>query len=197
MMSPRLFAPLASLLVLSLQAEEPKGPPPGHDHAAHGSAQDNAAPPKPENFIVWEAEKTAHLTIVAAYNGANYGMNFNGFAKGGATCTIPEGWTVKVTFRNTSPVPHSAIVVEEGMVKKLQVGDPYFEGASTPNPLVGTTNKEETFTFTASETGDFAIACGFPTHAINGHWIKLIIDATAKAPSLQFGEDAPFLPKAP
>jgi hypothetical protein len=31
-----------------------------------------------------KSPKTARLVVVSAYNAVNYGMNFNGFAKGGA-----------------------------------------------------------------------------------------------------------------
>ncbi len=47
-----------------------------------------------------------------------------------------------------------------------------------------------TFTFTAGEAGDYAFACGFPSHAAGGHWVGLKVDTEAKAPTLQLG-DAP------
>jgi hypothetical protein len=132
--------------------------------------------------------------VVSAYNSVNYGMNFNGFAKGGARYTIPQGWTVSVVFTNNSPVPHSAIVVEKPVVKKLQMGEPAFKGASTPYPVRGTTGKVGVpFQFTADEAGEFAIACGFPSHSANGHWIGFDVSATATAPSLQFGDKAPYV----
>jgi hypothetical protein len=138
--------------------------------------------------------KTARLVVVSAYNSVNYGMNFNGFAKGGARYTIPQGWTVSVVFTNNSPVPHSAIVVEKPVVKKLQMGEPAFKGASTPYPVRGTTGKVGVpFQFTADEAGEFAIACGFPSHSANGHWIGFDVSATATAPSLQFGDKAPYV----
>jgi hypothetical protein len=123
-------------------------------------------------------------------------MNFNGFSKGGAKYVVPVGWNVEVSFTNRSAVPHSAIVVERAMAKRVQMGDPAFEGASTPQPLRGTTgSKGETFRFKASETGDYAIACGFPAHAANGHWIALEVSDTAKEPSLQFGKGPVYVPE--
>lgn len=122
-----------------------------------------------------EEKKEAYLTIIATLTEHNYGMNFNGYAKGEAGYQIPVGWKVVVKFCNNSPVPHSVIVVDEAEAKrKINLGEePYFDGASTPNPLRGTTSKVETFEFIVDEPGDFAIACGFPTHSINGHWIRL------------------------
>jgi hypothetical protein len=95
-----------------------------------------------------------------------------------------------VTFINPSPVPHSAMVVEREVLRKMQLGEPSFPGASTPNPVLGMSTSKATFTFTASEAGDFAFACGFPTHAANGHWLALNISADAKTPTLKLGDAA-------
>ena len=100
-------------------------------------------------------------------------MNFNGYSKGKATYKIPTGWKVNVTYENWSPVPHSVVVVEERVTRKPQMGQPYFDGATTPNANMATTPKEAKFSFEVDEPGDFAIACGFPAHAASGHWIKL------------------------
>jgi hypothetical protein len=131
-------------------------------------------------FLTQDKEnKVAYLTIIATLSEHNYGMNFNGYAKGEAGYQIPIGWKVIVTFCNNSPVPHSVIVVEADDAKrKINLGnEPYFEGASTPEPLRGTTSKVETFEFTVDEVGNFALACGFPTHSVNGHWIRLEVNS--------------------
>lgn len=170
----------------------------GHDTNAPGAKPAASADaPKAADFIKLDpaSPKTVQLSLVSAYNEANYGMNFNGFAKGGARLTLPKDWKVKVTFRNQSPVPHSVIVVERPMVKKLQMGQPAFKGASSPDPVRGTTGPAVNFEFVADEAGDFAIACGFPAHAANGHWIALEVSDTATQPSLQFGNAAPYVPK--
>lgn len=128
------------------------------------------------------------LTVIAVFNDENYGMNFNGYAKGGALYTIPKDWTVNVTFINPSPVPHSLLVIEEDSLKKLQVPEPYFKGGAVPEHLKGLSYAKSSFTFTADEAGDYALACGFPAHAMNGHWIALEVSADAKAPTLKLGE---------
>ena len=66
--------------------------------------------------------------LVAALTETNSGMNFNGYARGEAAYTIPIGWAVEVTFINPSPVPHSVIVVEREMLRKVQMGEPAFKG---------------------------------------------------------------------
>jgi hypothetical protein len=147
----------------------------GHDHHGHkttGEMKKNSD--KKVNFFNQNAEKKiVNITVVAAYNAVNYGMNFNGYAKGMASYKVPTGWTVKVRFENWSPVPHSLIVVEEDNVSRPQVGEAYFEGANSPNPTLATASKKADFSFVVDEPGDFALACGFPAHSANGQWIKL------------------------
>jgi hypothetical protein len=127
--------------------------------------------------------KSVKLTVVAVFTDLNYGMNFNGYSHGKATYTVPVGWAVEVVFINPSPVPHSLIVVERDMVKKLQMGEPVFAGASTPKPEQGMSSAKARFSFVASEAGDYALACGFPTHALNGHWIAFNVRSDAKEPT--------------
>jgi len=189
-----VFASAFTLTPL-LRAADAPAPAAGHDHGAP-AGESKAAEPKESMFLSVDPKepKTARLIVVSAYNSVNYGMNFNGFAKGGARYTIPQGWTVSVVFTNNSPVPHSAIVVEKPVVKKLQMGEPAFKGASTPYPVRGTTGKVGVpFQFVADEAGEFAIACGFPSHSANGHWIAFDVSAAATAPSLQFGDKAPYV----
>lgn len=135
-------------------------------------------------FLTQDAKKKiVCLHVIATLTEENYGMNFNGYAKGAATYTIPKGWKVEVTFVNNSPVPHSLVVVDEDTTGKLRMGEPYFDGATTPEAEKGVTNTEQKFTFTPDEAGDFAFACGFPSHSANGHWIKLNISDDAKEAS--------------
>ena len=131
---------------------------------------------------------TAKITLVAVFTEKNNGMNFNGYSHGKATYTIPKGWTVEVTFINPSPVPHSAVVVERDMVKKVQVGPPAFDGAAVPNYIQGLSSTRARFSFVAGETGDYAITCGFPTHALSGHWIAFNVRDDLKIPTLKLGE---------
>jgi hypothetical protein len=133
--------------------------------------------------------KTVTLTVVAVWNDENYGMNFNGYAKGAAIYTIPKDWTVEITYINPSPIPHSLIVIEKDSLKKIQVPEPYFKGAAVPEHLKGLSYGKHTFTFVADEAGEYALACGFPAHAMNGHWIALNIDDKATEPTLKLGAD--------
>jgi hypothetical protein len=135
--------------------------------------------------------KSVHVTLVATFNAANYGMNFNGWSHGKAVLTVPVGWTVHVTFINPSPIPHSAIVIERADTKKLQVAEPWFEGGATPKHLTGQTFGRAEFSFIADEAGEYALACGFPAHAVAGHWVALNVSAETETPRLQLGDREP------
>lgn len=177
------------------------GPARGADAPAHHASGDAGATAglkreliagvTEKDFLKLGAKpKTAQVLIVATWTDDNYGMNFNGHSKGGAVYTIPKGWTVEVTFINPGPVPHSLVVIERSAVKKIQVAEPYFKGGAVPKHVQGMSYDKATFTFVADEAGDFAFACGFPTHAMNGHWIALDVSEEAPEPTLKLGEKA-------
>ncbi len=137
----------------------------------------------PVTFIALGKEaKTVEITVIAAYTDINGGMNFNGQIRGGATFTIPVGWTVNTTFINKSAVPHSASVVDADEVREIKPKGPAFKGANSPNPEVGTGNSNpQKFSFVADAKGKYAIVCAFPTHAMIGHWIRFnVVDESAK-----------------
>lgn len=177
-------------------ANDANNPPVG----AHASAHEGMGLKKeliegitPADFLrLSNKPKTVRVTLIAAFSTNNYGMNFNGFSYGKAIYRIPIGWNVEVSFINPSPVPHSAVLVERDQVKKLQVGEPAFKGAATPNATTGISSNKATFEFTADEAGDYAIACGFPSHALAGHWISFEVSANATAATLQLGDDPPL-----
>ena len=198
---------LARLLALStaLTLDAQEKPKPADPAAAHHPADPGGGEPKSglkqeliaglteKDFLRLGAKaKTVQVLIVATWSDDNYGMNFNGYSKGGARYTIPKDWTVEVTYINPGPVPHSLIVIEREAVKKIQMLEPVFKGAAVPKHLQGMSYDRAVFTFVADEAGEFAFACGFPTHALNGHWIGLEISAAAKTPTLKLG-DQPVL----
>ncbi|MFN7562374.1 MAG: sulfocyanin-like copper-binding protein [Prosthecobacter sp.] len=179
-----------SLLSSLLLAQQPAG----HEHGGAeipGLKKELFAGITEADFMkLGDKPKTVKLTLIATFNAANYGMNFNGHAHGKAVFTVPTGWNVEVTFINPSPIPHSLLVVEKDMLKKPQMGAPYFDGAGVPKPEQGMAFAKADFAFTADEAGEYALACGFPAHAANGHWVAFNVSDEAKAPTLQLG-DAP------
>jgi hypothetical protein len=183
-----------ALVTVSQAQQAPAATDPHAAHAAHGVAIPGLKKElfegiKETDFLkLSDKPNTVKLILIATYTEANYGMNFNGYAKGEATVTIPKDWTMEVEFINPSPVPHSAIVCERADVKKLQVAEPYFTGAAVEKHLVGIAMTKASFTFKADEAGEFALACGFPAHAVAGHWIALDISAEAKTASIKLGD---------
>jgi hypothetical protein len=188
----RRLITVLSLVSSFALAQQPATPPAGHEgHGTEipGLKKELFAGITEADFIkLGDKPKTVKLVLIATYTAANYGMNFNGYSHGKAVFTIPKDWTVEVTFINPSPIPHSLIVVEKDTTKKLQMGEPFFPGGGVPKPEVGLSLTKAEFSFVTDETGEFALACGFPAHAINGHWLALNVSEDAKAPTLQLGE---------
>lgn len=139
-----------------------------------------------EYVRVDEENQTVTLTVIAALDDTNGGLNFNGYANGNATFVVPQGWTVEVEFRNQSSLPHSAMIVPQDAVSQQQLPDPVFEGAAIDDPYAGTT-EPATFTFTAAEQGSYALACGVPGHAASGHWINFEVAASDAQPEWRAG----------
>lgn len=190
------LACLLSLVCANVSAQQP-APPPGHDHTAGAAGGTEIPGIKKEMFAGITAEdllkpgdkpKSVKVVLVATFNAANYGMNFNGYSHGSALITVPKDWTVNVTFINPSPIPHSAIVIEKADTKKLQVAEPYFAGGAIPKHLVGLSMGKAEFSFVPDEAGEFALACGFPAHAATGHWVGFNVSADAKTPTLKLGD---------
>jgi sulfocyanin len=183
----RLLLALSLLTTLSFSQQ-----PAAHDHTAAeipGLKKELFAGITEADFMkLGDKPKTVKLVLIATFNAANYGMNFNGYAHGKAVFTVPTGWNVEVTFINPSPIPHSLLVVEKDMLKKPQMGAPYFDGAGVPKPEQGMAFAKADFAFTADEAGEYALACGFPAHAANGHWVALNVSGELKTPTLQLGE---------
>ena len=51
------------------------------------------------------------------------------------------------------------------------MGDPEVRGASVPNPVQGMSLNKASFKFTVGKRANHAFCCGFPTHALSGHWV--------------------------
>jgi hypothetical protein len=59
---------------------------------------------------MWDAAThTVTLTLIAGYNLARRGFNFNGYSTGTMVISVPRGARVRVIFRNQGRFPHSAI----------------------------------------------------------------------------------------
>jgi hypothetical protein len=130
------------------------------------------AKPRPAQFLhVDAASRTAKIAMIAAYDGANGGFNFDGYGRGELIVTVPRRWRVVIRCRNRSIVRHSCAVVSGPMATRAA-----FSGASTPNPRLGLAQgAAATFSFRASRVGVFRLACLVPGHEDARMWDVLRI----------------------
>ena len=128
----------------------------------------------PADWLVWDAAThTVTLTLIAGYNLARRGFNFNGYSTGTMVISVPRGARVRVIFRNQGRFPHSAIIARyAARTHDSSSGFPLaFPGAHTPDPLHGITQgKIQQFTFVAGRVGRYALVCGVGHHAQAGMW---------------------------
>lgn len=119
------------------------------------------------------ATKTATLKLEAGYQDVNNTLSFDGEADGKMVVTVPLSWKVVVNFSNVDKINHSAAIVTP------TGSTPVFPGASIPNPTVGIPPGDSaTFSFVASQTGDYRIACLVPGHEDAGMWATFDVTAS-------------------
>ncbi len=111
--------------------------------------------------------KTVTLRLIAGYNDAYAGFNFNGYGKGQVLVQVPLGWRVEVhCVNNSSSMSHSCAIVR-GVSGRV----PVFPGASSPNSQVGVLpGHTATFSFSAAKEGSYRIACLVSSHEQAGMW---------------------------
>lgn len=137
-------------------------------------------------FMAYDStRRTVTLKVTGGLGGTHGGMSFNGAHDGGATVTVPAGWTVNVRFANADKVPHSMLVIREVSPLPAAPAVPDITGAASTRVAsgIGARDRPDAFAFTAREPGRYLIACGVPGHAVSGMWIRLVVDARAAAPS--------------
>ena len=130
---------------------------------------------------------TVRITLVAGKTQANGGFNFDGYAKGAMTLTVPVGWKVEVEFENAAPLPHSLAVTPFRETQPAGgITAPAFLGGATADLIGGLPRGAKTvLTFVASRPGRYELACGVPGHAVIGMWVSLIVSATARQATAQ------------
>jgi alcohol dehydrogenase (cytochrome c) len=168
-------------------------------NANNGNANNNgnAANSELAQFIqLGQQAKTVDITAIAAYSGTNGGLNFDGYANGNATISVPQGWTVNVTFKNQGGIPHSALIAAADVTSQTQINTPAFDGATTPDPQSGITSGTQNFSFTADQQGHYVLVCGVPGHGVGGMWINFNVTGPDTQPSFQAGSNQPYVPQA-
>jgi sulfocyanin len=151
--------------------------------ASAGTAQ--TAPSQPLSYDA--ATKTVTFALSAGAQsgpGAAGPFNFNGYANGAATLTVPPGSTVVMNFVNLDGTPHSAELIADKDPMPNMGGDPAIPGAYTKDVTQGLPQGgKDVMQFTAPPSGSFRIFCGVPGHGLSGMWIRFKVDPAAKSPT--------------
>jgi sulfocyanin len=123
-------------------------------------------------WLAWNAAThTPTLTLIANYNNALSGFNFNGYGDGKMVISVPVGAHVDVHFSNKGSIPHSAFITLWSDRTSTSGFATAFKGASTANPTSGTTaGTTQTFSFVASKAGKYALVCAVPGHEAASMW---------------------------
>jgi sulfocyanin len=129
--------------------------------------------------------QVVEVRLVAAANGANGTMNFNGYGNGDMTLVVPRGWRVNVEFFNQglAALPHSLVVMDAVTPLPLEDGVPAFPRALTTRLVPGLeAGKGDSFSFVADKVGRYLLFCGVTGHGVAGMWDYLEVVPEAKAP---------------
>ncbi|MSR36445.1 MAG: hypothetical protein EXR95_07355 [Gemmatimonadetes bacterium] len=182
----RRIAGLSSALVLALtatacgeKAEETVEAPAADTAPAATAATDWVH--------VDDAAKTVMVDVVSGKDAINNNWNFNGFANGNATVTVPTGYKVTINFTNNDPnMAHSIGVAPKATpFSATPTTEPVFAGAVSPNPTsmtdATTKGENDVVTFTADKAGEYALICYVPGHAAAGMWINFTVADGATA----------------
>ncbi|HVH09924.1 MAG TPA: sulfocyanin-like copper-binding protein [Gemmatimonadales bacterium] len=132
------------------------------------------------------ASRTASFELIAGLTGANGALNFDGFHDGTLTLGVPVGWTVVLHFRNhDGMLPHSAEVIDDVHPLPTQPVTPAFPRAETLRLVEGLVSEQtDEVRFIANQGGSYLIFCGVPGHGAAGMWIRLVVSASLRNPSL-------------
>lgn len=125
----------------------------------------------PTWLVVHAKARTVTLTLIAGYNNALSGFNYDGYGNGKMVISVPRGYRVNVVFSNKAQFPHSAVFTPFAD-KDRQDGYPLaFKGSASPDPADGLlAGSVQRFSFVAGKTGTYALVCGVPGHEPIGMW---------------------------
>ncbi len=131
--------------------------------------------------------KRVSFQVTAAETGANGTLNFNRYANGQMTVTVPAGWRVHIDFVNSGAgaLPHSLEVIREVKPVPPQGIRTAIPNAAIRDLIPGIPPlQKDSFDFTAAPAGRYLWFCGVPSHGIQGMWDRFVVSATARAPSV-------------
>ena len=124
----------------------------------------------PSRFLAVDARRRrVTLTLIASYDGANNGFNFDGYWGGRLLLSVPLGWRVRILCENRGPLRNSCAVVAGFRIA--------FRGAAT-GPLGA--GGRESFSFLASRRGTYRLASLVPGHEEARMYDVLDVGKTAR-----------------
>ncbi len=155
--------------------------------ATQGSVTQQVAtsPRSPAPSLFLAVDPPAHavtITLIASYDGANNGFNFDGYSRE-LMWTVPLGWTVHVVCKNRGPLRHSCAVVRGAGTAR-----PAFRGAATPQPQIGLeAGTTAAFTFRATTVGVYRFVCLVSGHEAARMWdvLKIVPGGTPSVVDLR------------
>ncbi len=158
--------------------------------ASAGQAQsDGAMHITPDWLTVDNENRKVGLYIVAALTTHNSGRNFNGYANGDLTITVPLDWLVQIRFTSRDGnFPHSVGIVEiEDEIPvsgdQAKVALPRAFSLQFSRGLFGP--QEDKFDFKANRIGRFLLFCGVPVHAKGGMWNYFVVSEGISEPYVE------------
>lgn len=147
----------------------------------------------PSWMTVKTSESSVEFRIIAGPTPVNSGMNFNGANAGGLQLTVPLKWRVTLHFSNADEnMPHSVIVTKLELPVPGNPSKPAFAGSESKDAMSGVNvGSKQDVRFTVDQAGTYMIVCGVPGHGTAGMWIRLVVSATATAPTMTAVAAAP------
>ena len=140
-----------------------------------------AAAPGQDKTLSYDA---ATNTVTFELIGGPLGFQFNGYASGGATLTVPSEATIVMNFVNKDGTPHSAEIISGGGPLPSAATDAAIPRAYTRQLSQGLAQEEsDAMRFTVPKSGTYRIFCGVSGHGPSGMWIWMKVDPAAKTPS--------------
>jgi plastocyanin len=136
----------------------------------------SGTPPDPQRFLHTDpGAKSLVLTLIAGYPATDYQFNFDGYADGQMTVTVPVGWRATVQCENRGTVPHSCSITRGDAPTPAQ------PGWTTPDPTRGLQpHTSASFQFQPERPGRYRITCLVPGHEASGMWDNLVVSASGQ-----------------
>jgi sulfocyanin len=181
------------------------------NQAGVASTPPASTPPSQTSGLISTKGSTVTLMLIAGYNNANAGFNFDGGAHGKMVVTVPLGDKINAIFKSNVTTPHDVLIVPFQSPPPSHSVATAFPGASSSRgfgsgggarrrggngqggnggPPGGFTRPKPgtpmPFSFVANKAGTYMIICGVPGHALAGMWDIFVVSSTAKTASITF-----------